>query len=157
MLRNPVDRAISHYFHVRRKNKEPLDMREAFEKEDQRIAPELKKMLHDLSYQSPAYLRFSYKKRGIYVDQIERYLELFPRQQMLILKSEDLFADTPATLRVVYDFLNINTDYMPEDMRVKNIGQYSRRIDERIYTELEEYYRPHNERLYASLGRDFGW
>ena len=60
LLRNPTDRAISHYFHEKRKNRENLSIKEAFEKEEERLKPILEKC----DYKNPGFFRYSYKLRG---------------------------------------------------------------------------------------------
>ena len=96
ILRDPVDRAISHYFshrfHARKHGQVPLTIEEAFEGEEARVMPELQRMLADEGYESHAFQHFSYKTRGLYAGQLERFFEFFPRDQVLLLRSEDFFA-----------------------------------------------------------------
>ena len=63
------------------------------------------------------------------------------------------------TLKLVVDFLDL-PDWEPKgsDLREKvNKGKYEQRIDPAIRWRLEEYFEPHNQRLYEFLGVDFGW
>jgi hypothetical protein len=55
----------------------------------------------------PAWRSFSYIERGFYGRQVARALALFPRQQLLFLKSEDLERDQAATLQRIAAFLAI--------------------------------------------------
>lgn len=48
---------------------------------------------------------FSYVERGFYAEQVERLLGLFPREQVLVLRSEDLRADPGPALAAVRTFL----------------------------------------------------
>ncbi len=157
LLRNPIDRAISHYFHEVRLKFESLSMEEAFAAEEERIGPDIEKMEEDPTYAGFAHQHFSYKKRGIYADQIERYRALFPPEQMLILKAEDLFADPETVTRAVYAYLEIDPDRAPRNARPRNVGSYEGRVSAPVYDSLAAYFAPHNERLYALLQRDFGW
>ncbi len=109
--------------------------------------------------------RSSYLSRGVYVDQLERWAEHFDREQMLVLKSEDFFADPVRTLEVVLDFLDL-PEWEPEpseprgknsDERKKFKGKYKQEMNPETRRKLEEYFEPHNRRLYGYLGRDFGW
>ena len=95
LLRNPVDRAISHFFHEKKRQRETLLPEKAFQEEEERIEPEYTKMLKDPSYNSPVYKNFSYKKRGVHIDQIQRCFQEFPKEQVLVLKSEDFFQILP--------------------------------------------------------------
>ncbi len=157
LLRNPVDRAISHYFHEVRNKRESLSIKEALKKEEERMSRECQKMLKDPNYDGFAYRHFSYKNRGIYVDQLRRYLQIFPSNQMLILRAEDLFSDPQKVMRDVYAYLNINTAFSPSDLKPRHAGSYTREVPNDVYDCLRDYFRPHNERLCTFLGRNFGW
>jgi len=157
LLRDPVDRAISHYFHEVNEKSEFLSIEEALTNEEGRIEPELMRMQRDEFYNSEIYRRHSYKKRGIYSDQLVNYLDYCENGQLLIVKSEDLLSDPEKILRDVFIFLNVDPSFSPSDLNPKNIGSYTKEVSPRIYKELVNYYAPHNARLYGLLGRDFGW
>jgi hypothetical protein len=99
------------------------------------------------------------------VDQLERWAEHFDDEQTLILKSEDFFGDPVRTLGVVLGFLGL-PEWEPDpseprgknsDERKKFKGKYKQDMDPGTRRRLEEYFGPHNRRLYEYLGRDFGW
>jgi hypothetical protein len=155
MLRNPVDRAYSAYQQQVRKGREPLSFEEAVEAEEARLRGEEGKISEDEHYISHVHRRFSYLARGIYVDQLLRWSEFFPREQMLVLKSEDLFESSRETLKSVLTFLDL-PEWEPEARRVPNKGDYTS-MAPATRRRLEEYFEPHNQRLYKYLGVDFGW
>lgn len=93
VLRNPVDRAYSHYKHQVRVGKETLSFEEAIDREDERIEGELEKMIEDETYVSLKYSLFSYLHRGIYVDQLKAWFNYFKREQILILETENLISE----------------------------------------------------------------
>ncbi len=155
MLRNPVDRAYSHYYHQVRKGRETLSFEEAIAAEPERLKGELEKILEDERYTSYSHVHFSYLSRGIYVDQLKVWMRFFPREQFLILKSEDFFADPPAVYRQVLAFLGL-PDWELRNYKKHNVGRYSE-MDPATRRRLVEYFRPHNQRLYDYLGVDFGW
>jgi hypothetical protein len=156
LLRNPVDRAYSHYHHQIRKGRETLGFEEALEAEQARLRGETDKMPKDELFTSFSFRHFSYLSRGVYVDQLLRWSEFFDKDQMLVLKSEDLFEHTPETLKVVLDFLHLS-DWQPETWEVRNKGHYEQEMNPATRRRLEEYFQPHNRRLYEHLGVDFGW
>lgn len=82
LLRNPTERALSHYHHTRRRALESLSFEDALETEPERLGPELARMREDPFYNSDPHRIFSYLDRGIYVDQLQRYAEHFPRRQI---------------------------------------------------------------------------
>jgi hypothetical protein len=155
LLRNPVDRAISHYHHEVARRRETLPIEEAFGREEERVRGEVQRMEHDPSYQSEAHQRWSYLSRGIYVDQLERWHRHFPAEQLLVLRSEDLFTDPARRFRDVLEFLELPA-HEPSDFRVRNAREYAAEGDE-TRSFLRDYFAPHNERLSRYLGRDLGW
>ena len=156
LLRNPVHRAYSHYHHQVRKGRETLGFEEAIEAEEARLRGERDKMLEDEHYTSFNYRHFSYLSRGIYVDQLLRWSKFYSQEQMLVLKSEDLFERTLETLKLVLDFLGL-FDWEPEAVEIRNKGRYGQEMNPATRRRLEEYFEPHNRRLYEYLGVDFGW
>jgi Sulfotransferase domain len=148
LLRNPVERAYSHFHQQRRRGHESASsFEEAIERETA--------MLEGERPSSLAYRRSSYLARGIYVDQLQRWHALFPREQMLILKSEEFFRDPIATERTVCEFLGMPP--RPRAKRVPRGKKWYPPLDPSTREFLSTYYREHNQRLYEYLGRDFGW
>jgi hypothetical protein len=156
MLRNPVDRAISHYYHEVKKHRETLSFERAIEIEEERISGEFRKLLNDEFYHSPIYQWYSYKKRGIYIDQIIEYEKYFSRDQILILKSEEFFEYTTEVLQQIFRFLEVDAIFKVKDISPKNVGNYGK-VDKKLHERLKSYFEPHNRRLYEHLNRDFGW
>ena len=156
VLRNPVDRAYSHYHHNVRRRRETLSFEEAIRAETERLAGERAKMLKDSHFLSYNYSKYSYLARGVYIDQLQEWFRLFPTEQMLILKSEDLFADPATAYSQVLDFLNL-PDWRPPRYDVYYAGNYRDKMPAELRRHLAEYFRPFNRRLYQFLGRDFGW
>jgi len=153
LLRNPSKRAISHYFHEKRKGREPLPMYEAFTQEEHRLEPVLK----TADYNSHAFIHYSYKGRGLYWQQLERYFQYFTRDQVLILASEELFRRTEACLRTVFEFIGVDPAYKVANLQPKNVANNRTAVPSKVYDDLDEFFKPHNEKLYQLLGQDFGW
>jgi hypothetical protein len=78
---------------------------------------------------------------------------------MLVLKSEDFFENPKQTLKVVLEFLGL-PEWEPEPSKLenkRNAGRYVDDMNPETRKRLEEYFEPHNRRLYDFLGNDFGW
>jgi hypothetical protein len=90
-LRDPIDRAYSQYWHAMRYGQEHLDFEAALEA---RRRPDWR----------------AYRDRGIYVEQIQRYLDFFPREQMRFVRFDDLLASPERTLRPLFDFLGVDAN-----------------------------------------------
>jgi hypothetical protein len=157
LLRNPSERAVSHYFHELRKQRETLPILEAMRAEEARIGAEWERLLRDERHVSPVHRAFSYKQRGVYVDQLERWWAQFPRDRLLVLESAELFSAPGETLRRVFAFLGIDPDFRCADLAPRNVGVYREEVPAAVRQELDAFFRPHNRRLFERLGRDLGW
>lgn len=168
LLRNPVDRAYSHYWLVTQEGKEPLPFTEAIQREEERLAGEQEKLLTVENYQGLNHRRYSYLARGMYVEQLKMWMETFPQEQFLILKSEDLYERPAEIVKQTLAFLGVPGSEIHTDN--KEFKQYREpgpqgyknnekppRMDPDVRKYLVEYFKPHNARLYEFLGRDFGW
>jgi hypothetical protein len=161
LLRNPVDRAYSQYQQQVKRGREPLTFAQAIEAEEARLEGEWNRMLEDEEYDSYNLQRYSYLLRGVYADQLLRWRKLFSAEQMLVLKSEDFFERPRETLKRVLRFLDL-PDWEPEtpgpgQQYRRNQGVYRGGMDPATRSKLENYFEPHNRRLYELLGTDFGW
>ena len=156
LLRNPVDRAYSHYQMIVKFGREPLTFEEALAAEEERLGDERAKMIDDEHYRSFTHQYFSYLSRGIYVDQLIYWSKFFDSEQTLVLKSEDFFERTPETLRLTLNFLGM-PEREPEAWEIILKGEYDREMEPATRQRLEEYFDPHNHRLYKYLGVDLGW
>jgi hypothetical protein len=132
LLRNPTDRAISHYF---------MEVRKGDRSNTEALLDE----------------RRVYKKGGLYLDQLKRYETYLKKNQLLILSSEEFFANPEKILKQVFNFLGVGETFQCSDTRPRNVGKNKTPISSEVYEHLNEYFKPHNRRLYNYLHRDFGW
>lgn len=107
ILREPLDRAISHHNHEVKRGFETLDVEDAFAAENARLAGEVDKLLTDPTYSSKPHIHHSYLSRGQYAEQLTRYFELFGRENVLALDSASLSEDPESTVREATDFLGL--------------------------------------------------
>jgi hypothetical protein len=159
VLRNPVDRAYSAYRQRVLAGRENLSFEEALEAEQERASGELEKLVADDRYHSRACTKYTYRLRGIYAEQLERWHGHFDREQLLVLRSEDLFVNPTGTLECVYEFLGLPKHDLDTTaaLNKRNEGGYEQPMNPITRRQLEEYFEPHNQRLYEYLGEDFGW
>jgi len=136
---------------------ENLSFEDAIEREEKRLLGEMEKMLEDEDYYSFNHEHYSYLSRGIYIDQLKTWTKFFPKEQMLILKSEEFFNNPSTIFKQVLEFLNLPS-WEPKEYRKYNIGYYARaRMNATVRKRLIDYFEPHNQRLYEYLGADLGW
>jgi len=140
LLRNPIDRAYSAYS----MNKRQLNKND-FPTFEEAIANA------DMSFeQSRLYLY-----RGRYAEHIKHWLKTFRRDQLLFLKSEDLFRNPEKSLDEVYEFLRVEKVY-PENIQAQEVGSYPE-LSDATRSELEEYFKYSNDELADLLGERYRW
>ena len=163
LLRNPVDRAYSDHQQKARKNRVNRTFEETIVAKKVRQHGKGGKTSEREDREDHVGLDddSNYLSRGIYVDQLMRWSRFFGDEQMLVLKSEDLFERPQDTLKLVLNFLDL-PDWEPEawekipKKRNKNRA-HEQKMDPATRRRLEEYFEPHNRRLYEYLGVDLGW
>lgn len=102
LLRDPVERAISHYHMELRRGVERRGLFAAILAEPARLRGTLSDFAPDAAWRWASYV-----DRGRYARQLDALFSLFPRSQVLLLRSADLLADPVATLGRVTDFLGL--------------------------------------------------
>ncbi|GAA4104595.1 sulfotransferase domain-containing protein [Nonomuraea soli] len=155
LLRDPVKRAYSHYWEAVGKGVETLPFEDALAAEDDRLAGEVERMAADPLYYSRAHDFFSYRDRGVYAPQLERWFEVFPRERFLIMSAETLYRDEQAGLDRATDFLGLPRHRMRTPERHNHLPAPP--MDEETRQRLTDFYRSANRDLYALLGEDLGW
>ncbi|MEV4702324.1 sulfotransferase domain-containing protein [Actinoplanes sp. NPDC049316] len=155
LLRDPVERAYSHWKERRGENVEPLDFAAALEAEESRTAGEKERLLADPAYFSEPFDWYSYRARGRYLEHLEPWLERFDRSQLLFLASETLYREPARTYARILDFIGLPPYELPA-YDVFN-DRPSKGMDEAVRAELTAYYRPYNAALSERLGMSFDW
>jgi hypothetical protein len=145
LLRNPIDRAYSQYWMNVRKQRETLSFSDALKAEEQRTA--------ELS--SPHHRVFSYLSRGLYIEQLRRWLAYYPLEQMMVISSNDFFNDPQRIVNEILMFLDL-PEYSHFNFQIGVIHSYPP-MDERLRKELSHYFRFYNQELEALLDRSFNW
>lgn len=185
-LRNPIDRAFSHYWHEKKKRKIAFKFEEVFTNYD---------------------LYQSWVVPGFYYQHLERFYKYFPKEHVLVILVDDIEKDPQATIRQVFAFLGVDAHFvpsvlhrrantawyqpvglekaeqnlrtllvkpiwelMPEQVRksVQNryfgrlsLGkiesEYDRGMDKDVRAQLHEIFRPENEKLAELINRDLSF
>ena len=155
LLRDPVERAYSHWKERRTEGVEPLDFAAALAAEESRTAGEREKLLADPDYFSEAFDWYSYRARGRYLEHLTPWLDHFDREQLLFVASETLYREPAATYARILDFIGLP----PYDLGAYDVfnDRPSKGMDDEVRAELTAYYRPHNAALAERLGMTFDW
>ena len=155
ILRNPVDRAYSHYHHMLRKSMEIRSFEEAIELEEKRHTEMEEQTIDDSNSVPSHYGDRSYLARSVYVDQLETWFRYYDREQFLILTTDTFREDPQQILDQVFKFLGV-FPFQAKDFRDLNVGDYME-MKEGTRKFLIEYFKPHNKRLSKLLQRRFDW
>ena len=158
LLRDPVERAHSHYRLQKRMKIERLPTFEAaLEAEPARLAGQHEKILRGNDYYSYEFNHYGYVARGIYQPQIAAWLEHFPREQILILPSETFYARPAEVFARVCDFLGLGCPAFLRDDPPNLNHEPGEPMADATRCRLREYFAPHNASLARFLGQDFPW
>jgi hypothetical protein len=155
ILRDPVERAYSHYQHEVAFGREPLSFEEAIDREAARMEGELERLLADPGYFSHAWWNFTYLARGLYAEQLERWQAVFPSEQLLVLANEELSTEPAVTYARVLEFLGAEPYGLEAYPRVFDRDYPELRPETR--ERLRSHFAEPNRRLYELLGRNLGW
>jgi hypothetical protein len=156
LLRDPVERAHSHYKRLRRDGLEPLETFEAaVAAESERLAGEEERILSDERYYSWAHEHFSYVSQGLYAEALGRWLEHYGREQVHVIASERFLREPQRTYDGVLEFLGLPPFRLRDTTPLNGSG--SGRPAASTRRELAARVAPHNRRLEELLDMRFGW
>jgi hypothetical protein len=147
ILRDPVERAVSHYWHERRMKAETETLDVALALEEQRLAGQVERVLR--GERSFAHFHFAYAGRGRYAEQLSRWFAHVERSRVLVVESERLFTDPRAPAEVA-QWLDLRS--APEAFPALNEAQREVAASAEVTVALERYFEPHNEDLFRLLG-----
>jgi len=157
-LRNPIDRAYSHFKDSRSIGYEIFErFEDALQAEPHRLRGELVRMERDPTYCSHKLLSFGYSTRGIYVDYLRRWRQHFGPDEMLVLNFDDWVREPATTYARICDFVGL--DRIPlAAYAAYNVNEHAfPEIVPRTRRQLADFFAPRNHALYDLLGTDFGW
>lgn len=155
ILRNPIDRAYSHYNMQVKNGYEKLSFEEAINSEEKRIAGEREREEQDANYVGINLRDYSYLSRGLYVNQLTIWMNYFPKSQFLILRTEDLDDNPNVFMNQIFKFLEIPA-YEIRNLQKVNVGEY-KSMNPATRKMLIDYFKPYNDQLNRLLDRNFDW
>jgi len=145
MLRNPVDRAISHYYHRLRSGKETRSITDAF-----MSALEHARRGEFISGSETDYLSYSN-----YAMHLQPWVSTFASENLMVIQAEEYFTSPESVYERICYYLGIS--YVKSGGPIKmNTGNYDNQ-DLDFIPELKDYFRPLNEALYSMDQIKFRW
>jgi len=173
VLREPVSRAYSHYTMFKNipNDKSSFEqLKKRWKREGPRnqllldlmnkdVFPSFGDLINqELKTSTKEYLEPSFLRRGFYFEQVKRYIDIFPKNNILILESSQLKNNKIETLNEVIEFLDISNKFLENfDMEDKHIGKYSEKIEIEDKKMLNDLYVQENEKLFNLIGKKFNW
>ncbi|MFZ9044759.1 MAG: sulfotransferase domain-containing protein [Cyclobacteriaceae bacterium] len=131
LLRNPVDRTISEYYHHKRTG-------------------------HNYEFEE-AMMSGRYSKKSMYAKYLRVYFKLFPREQFLLLSSEEFYKNTQASLKRIFQFLGVDEKYRVQNLRPRLKGMTKEPVDSEILISLRQRFKKPNEELFEMIGDSYDW
>ena len=143
LLRDPVERTISQLFHARKRGFETLEPADALAAEPERLQ----------SGDPVSLQKHSYISRSRYLEQLDRYEALFPCEQLLILRSEDLFSTPERIWQQLLSFLELKPMDWPGALPRANAGDG---LGDRIDPALRQHLRQQLAETVAGVRSRYG-
>ncbi len=147
ILRNPVDRAYSNYNLAVRENNEKLTFEEAIDEEME--------FLSKNSFRDTVDRFRSYLTKGIYVNQIKPWLDVFSREQLHFLSTEQMKNEPCETLDLVFKFLSVPS-YDIKNLQERKLANY-KKMNENTREQLIKYYKSYNKEFFGIINQKFEW
>ena len=154
VLRNPIDRAYSHY---NNKMQAEGDTKTTFEEiinAEIEIIEKNKKNIDDYAFLVNTFYELLLA-RGFYAKQLEFWFKKFPRKNILLISSEELATNTDKTISEIFEFLEVPIQKI-SDLTKQNEIKYPKMKDSTREI-LINFFKPYNEKLFGMLGRRFNW
>ena len=159
-FRNPVHRAYSAYNHAVRFGWEHSSFEDAIESEIVRM-----NLLNDDpnvgidNENSVNYLQFSYLRHGLYADNLEKWFNKFEKKRFMYYSTEELDEKYNEIMNSLFTFFGLKNIELTKVKR-KNVGREKilhEPMKEKIREFLIDFYKPHNDRLFRMINKEFAW
>jgi len=166
VLRDPVDRAWSHYRHWKRLNWEKLSFKQALLFEDSRIKDDIDSCLSRPNARGVKLAKYSYKFRGLYLNALKRLWTYFPKEQCKIIIFEEFLASPQLQFNQICNFLGIDNLEINHLLHLNAggdiggaVGQHQdpHSIPTECFHLLMSFFKEPNQHLSIELGRKLPW
>jgi hypothetical protein len=152
-LRDPVERAYSHYKEQCFHGRETLSFEAALDAEGERLRGEAERIAAEPGYCSTAHEHHSYLTQSRYSDMLPRWFSLFPRDQFHITASEDFYPDRQ--VNEIWRFLGLEPRKLLS--RIRHNHQSAPEIRPETRDRLQNTVADHNRDLEELLARSLPW
>lgn len=157
LIREPVQRALSHHRHMTRLGFEQLDFEDAVDAEQERYSEDLERLESDPFHRPTQLMRYSYLLRGHYADHLEPWIDEYGRDRLLVVQSDRFYSNTAHALGEIQEFVGLPVSIPTDLSNYSVVTGPPEPLDPTLEERLVDYFRPHNEKLEKLLGIDTGW
>lgn len=176
LVRNPIERAFSQYNMLVNWSKEQLRYEYSLYPDKIKLENYIEKLLDTDNFPFSYWVDLEIKKismykqndifdffpdfikRGIYYEQISRYLNFYPKENILIIESNELKNRRVETLFKIEEFLNIShKNWEKSDLSEKFVANYKETMPISIRLKLRNFYKPYNEKFFSLIGTTYKW
>lgn len=155
ILRDPVQRTYSHWKERRRSNAEPLPFEEALAAEQGRLAGEEERIVADPRYSSYAHEQQSYVEQSRYARGLQRWADLYGMENILVVASEEYYADQSGTIALIAKFLGVDAGRVAAGERRNAAG--GEPLPQDVQARLSAEFAADNAELERMIGRPLPW
>lgn len=158
ILRNPIDRAYSDYQYQFKEGWEhTTTFEEAISQDQERYDDSIKKYEDNLvrAYNLYELINTPYLSVSKYVNYLEKWFNYFPKENFLILSTEELQSNPVHTFNQIFNFLQL-PNFKILNLEKQNVGSYNK-MNSKTRESLIEFFKPYNEKLEKLLNQKFHW
>jgi hypothetical protein len=158
-LRNPVDRAYSHFNYVQSYNLQErnINFSKGIDLEGGRIKAALKKINLDPYNAARELSNYGYLRKGLYAEHLNIWLKYFPISQFYFIEFNEIVCKEKKVMNNLYSFLEVkgyNTNY---GFKKKNVTRYKKPIDQELENTIEQYFKSENNKLFKLIDKKYPW
>ncbi len=157
LLRDPIERTLSHWAEQTRNGVETLSLADALDAEAARLGDDAERLRSGAIATSHAHEQQSYASQSEYADSLQRWLDAAGHDRVTVMFSENYFRDPAATIRTITDLLGV--DPMPDEAvgGHRNAAPRPGAIDPDVELQLLDRFRPDVARVTALVGTEPPW
>jgi len=155
LLRHPIARAVSDYTMMKTHGIETETLQTAMRQSMHWLQdPSLERLVKIATPVNAPPLR--YLTKGMYAQNLRPWMEVFSRQNMMFIKSEEFFANPSDILNRAFSFLGLPPYRISQMPHFRKASSYPA-FDVHLVKEMQHFFHPRNQVLYAMLGRSMRW
>jgi hypothetical protein len=157
LLRDPVERTVSHWAEQTRNGVETLPLVDALDAEAGRVGDDAQRLADGSLARSPAHEQQTYAAQSEYSNSVQRWRDHVGSERLVVLFSEDYYRDPASTMAAITSAIGVAPLAADSASTHRNAAPRAGQLDPAVDAALTERFRPDVERLTALLGHRPPW